>query len=117
MPTIVKVRLNEVILDVQLPEGCRRVWTGALCPGDMYLHCGKALDGLTEWLPVDLPTASEVRRGDPYSAAHWYALVIRRGTDSPQKACERCEVEPALVGYRFCRGCCRAVCGRRTVGG
>lgn len=95
-----------ILIEVAPPEGFRRVFRGALCPGDMYLHAALALDGVITWVPLEsMPTEAEVRSGAPYTAAHWFACLIRRGhpVDLP---CERCECKGRKPGHRFCCDCC-----------
>jgi hypothetical protein len=91
------------IVEVEIPEGYRRVWTGALRPGDLYLHFdGGQTDG---WRPVKLPTAKQIKRGDPDSEAHWFGCVIRADGGPVQQPCERCSVSPRMRNGRFCRLC------------
>lgn len=110
--TTVKVKVLDRICDVTLPDGWRRVWDGALVPGDKYLHMLLFLDGITHWEPVvDFPTYRQMKDGAPYSSARWYACLIRRG-HPVDEACEECEVEPKRFGHRYCEECCYEVAKR-----
>lgn len=88
----------ENIITVELPEGYRRVWLGAICPGDLYLNRFAATAGVIEWRPVEYSPY--------YPTADYYVCLIRRGKDDPVGTCERCEVHPKKSRHRFCQACC-----------
>jgi len=97
------------IVEVEFPEGYRRVFFGALCPGDIYLNCVLINDGIVVWEHLDkFPTYEEMRKHAPNSSAEWFACLIRRGSDVTP-VCERCEVKPRAGRNRFCVGCCMDV--------
>jgi hypothetical protein len=102
----VRVRIEvwpaEIIVEVDCPPGWHRVFSGALKPGDLYLHLGDLRRGLTTWHPI--------RLDDPLrTTAGWYTCVIRKGDAPAQEACERCSCEAKVFGQRYCRGCARAI--------
>jgi hypothetical protein len=100
------------VIEVELPDGYYRVWSGALKPGDLYLNDFLARDGITTWEPVTyFPAEREARFGRPYSSANWYLCVIRRG-EPVVPACERCGVEPRFNRLRDCRSCAAIVAGK-----
>ena len=86
------------IVAVELPDGYRRVWVGAVLPGDLYLDVQQAKEGAVRWVYVTKPAPG----------AHWYACLIRRGLAS-DPPCERCEVEARRFGLRYCRTCIRVL--------
>jgi hypothetical protein len=101
-----RVRLEvwpaEVVIDVDLPAGFVRVFSGALKPGDLYLHLGELRRGPFIWRPV--------RLDDPLrTTAGWYTCVIRPGTRPAQETCERCGCEARVHGQRYCRGCAKVI--------
>ena len=94
------------VWEVELPAGYRRVWRGALKPGDLHLHCTASSPGAAVWVPVRLPSPEEVRRDDPYSKADWIACVIRPGEGEVDRTCERCQVEGVRRSCdRYCEDC------------
>jgi hypothetical protein len=93
---------SEVIIDVDLPAGYHRVFSGALKPGDLYLHLGELRQGRTVWHPVKLDDPLRMTAG-------WYTCVIRPGDTPAQEACERCGCEARAHGQRYCRGCAKAI--------
>jgi hypothetical protein len=100
------------IIEVELPEGYYRVWSGALKPGDLYLNDFLAQDGIVFWEPVTyFPTEQEARLGRRWSSAKWYVCLIRRG-EPAVLPCERCGVHPRAHRLRFCRACAGIVAGR-----
>lgn len=92
---------------VELPAGYYRVWRGTLIDGDLCLDREAFLAGEIRWMPVK----SEFLGRNPrksYCGPQWYTLLIRQGTPVDSE-CERCELQPARTGERFCRDCRRAV--------
>lgn len=87
-------------IKVELPDGYYRVWSGAAKPGDLYLNMILIRDEIVQWEP----------REDAILVEHCLqtiqvpVCVIRLGTPV-DKACERCEAEPAVRGERFCDYC------------
>lgn len=100
----VKVKGRNQIHEVELPEGFRRVFRGTLCPGDLFLNVLLIEDGITQFEPVEEEHIGK-NHNSIGNGAEWYGLIIRRGDSCPDKTCERCEVEPARTGYRFCWYC------------
>lgn len=96
-------------IDVDVPEGWRRVWRGALKPGDRSLNMTLAEDSIVQWESVELPDDRAVRDREPFSSADWYACVIREGVNPPDEACNRCKCSPRKFGFRFCYHCCRVI--------
>lgn len=99
-----KVDLDGTVHTVEIPDGYRRVWRGAVLLGDLYLNCVLAADGIYQWEPMDAESC-QPRRGNYYTHADGYACVVRRGESSPDKPCERCECRPVRFGCRYCIGC------------
>lgn len=94
-------------VEVELPEGWRRVWTGALKPGDMYLNQVLIQDGIVQWEPVtEFPTVEQMRHKDVGSSADWYGCLIRNdGGPEIEEGCERCKIFHRVKGERFCNAC------------
>src|SRR6266446_958968 len=88
---------------VELPPGYYRVLSGAVEAGDRHLSATLFVqDGLVEWRDVDrFP-----RAGQPYSAAHWFTCLIRRGQPVEQ-LCPRCHDAPVAARHRYCVECCQ----------
>lgn len=94
------------IVDVDLPEGYRRVWRGAVKPGDLYLAVGEIREGRELWLDVhyDGHDLAQV-------AGEFLCLIrpdLHRG-EPPDLECEMCEVAPRLRRHRYCRHCIRDI--------
>lgn len=101
---------HEYFADVELPDGHRRVWTGALKPGDLHLHMTLINDGIVHWVPAEMPTMEDARKDAVYSRVKWFACIIRPdGEDDIEKPCERCQCEPRWKRDRFCIDCGYAV--------
>lgn len=102
---------NALVASVELPEGWRRVWTGALKPGDRYLNRTAMLEKEDwqeiPWVDLDYEEAmnDELTRRN---GAMLFECLIRRGAPV-EEACERCEVAPRHGRNRFCSGCCWVV--------
>jgi len=96
------------IVQVEFPDGYRRVFFGALCPGDLYLNCVLISDGIVKWEIPEMPSDREVRKHAPNSTAEWFACLVRRGSEVTP-VCERCKVKPRAGRNRFCVECCMDV--------
>ncbi len=97
---------SAVIVEVELPDGYRRVFRGALKPGDLFLNARLAPD-VIQWEPLKkLPSMSDAMRDEINSTAKWFACLIRCDGGEVDIPCERCEVEPRRGKNRFCTGCC-----------
>lgn len=106
--TCVKVKVSidpPTVVEVELPAGFRRVWRGALCPGDLSLDMKAAREGVIRWDPVRIPTRRQMRKRCRYAHAHWFACLIRRGQGEVDKTCEECETSAAPFGDRYCLLC------------
>lgn len=93
---------------VELPDGWRRVFQGAVKPGDRFLDARQfAGTGQVEFVVVE--SVPDPPR--PYSTADWYMLLIRPGQPetSPDQPCERCRSFARVEGERFCYGCRQGV--------
>lgn len=98
-----KVQTEDGVRTVTLPDGYRRVFRGALKPGDRFLHLGVLRSLGIEWYE-DADDAS-LRGEGHYAHAEDYALVIRPGTEGPDAACPWCETRAREPGLRFCGQC------------
>jgi hypothetical protein len=88
--------------DVWLPEGWRRVWTGAVKPGDKFLNAQEFKKGVGIVIWLD---AEQAKGDDYYKTAENYLCLIRKDDAEVEAACERCEVYVRASGLRFCRDC------------
>lgn len=87
------------VLEVVPPPGYRRVWVGAVKPGDLYLDVG-----MQTWEPAATAILSR------YATANLFDCLIRcDGGEDPIGTCERCQAEPKRTGYRYCADCCRVI--------
>lgn len=97
---------RENVVEVELPEGWRRVWRGAVKPGDRWLNRLVLLhDGIAAWEDVELPLDTFDRK----NGADSFCCLIRRGDGDVDLPCERCEFRVREVGKRFCWKCCDLV--------
>lgn len=106
------------ICEVELPEGYRRVFRGAIKPGGLFLHFGLYRDGIVHWAEIErLPTLDEAKRNEPYSSAKWFGVLIRKDDGFVDPPCERCECRPRCGRNRFCEMCCYDVvmAGKQSV--
>ena len=86
-------------VDVDMPLDCRRVWSGAVKRGDMFLSALAIEDGEARWLFVE----------DLQSQADDYLCLIRPDNAPVEEACERCNGYPKKWQHRYCRDCCEAI--------
>lgn len=87
------------VREVELPTGYRRVWQGAVCPGDLYLHRTLLLyDDVVRWVPIDDPEK------ETYDQADAFTCLIRRGA-FVDDGCEKCKVLIRAKRSRFCWHC------------
>lgn len=106
--TVVKVKVSidpPTVVLVELPKGYRRVWRGALCPGDLSLNMQAAREGFICWDPVKIPTRRQMRKRCMWAHANWFACLIRVGQGEVDKTCEECETAPAPFDHRYCVLC------------
>lgn len=86
-------------LDVDLPRDCRRVYSGAVKPGDLFLSAIAAEQGTAIWLFVE----------DLAGSADDYLCLVRPDNSPVEQACERCKAYVRHGPNRFCRECCEMV--------
>ena len=98
--------LHSRIIEVDMPEGYRRVWRGQVCPGDLYLNHRKSLKGEISWEPIDIDHLNE--NPEFYHNAEEFTCLIRKGTEVDHP-CERCQVNYKIGKNRFCWSCCHIV--------
>lgn len=90
---------------VEMPANYRRVYSGAVRPGDLCLdRLAFKLAGVVAWVPV------ETDQRWPYTRADVYSCVIRNdGGPCPEVPCEACGAAAKRPGYRYCRECADVV--------
>jgi hypothetical protein len=99
--TLVYVDDHAPPAEVPLPAGYRRVWRGALCPGDLCLSRGELLHcNRVVWV--------RLRPKELALTADMLACVVRFGAPCDVE-CSRCRVRAAEVGWEVCRGCRQAL--------
>lgn len=94
---------RNLVVDVEIPDGWYRVWTGAIKPGDFSVNCVLLQDGITHWQPISERHLSE-KPGEPYTEARWYGCLIRYGV-AVDKGCDRCGCNRRSGKARFCLMC------------
>jgi hypothetical protein len=99
---------GNVFATVELPPGYRRVWQGAIKPGDLYLNCTLILKGQTRW-----ERAPYQDTGTPGSAESYACLIRPERGLGPDHECERCGVFQSVDGERFCEVCRKILLGSR----
>jgi hypothetical protein len=93
-----------------IPPGWRRVWRGCVIAGDRHLNVARYRQcGAVEWLEVSQAKIDEDVRALGESVAQTYTLLIRRGTDCPDRTCPGCEVNYCRTGYKFCDWCIQTI--------
>jgi hypothetical protein len=91
------------MVEVELPDGYYRVFSGALKPDDLYLNCLLARDGITQWEPLNQKHLA-AKYNEPDGHAGWFTCLIRRGV-MVEQPCERCECFKRDFKLRFCWLC------------
>lgn len=86
-------------VDVEMPKDCRRVWSGAVKRGDMFLSALAIEEGKARWLFVE----------DLDSQADDYLCLVRPDNAPVEEACERCHGYAKQCGYCYCGDCYEAV--------
>lgn len=86
--------------EVEIAEGWRRVFTGGLKVGDLFLDMVQIRENNIVWLPVE-----------PADRAQDYECVIRHEPpeQSPEHVCERCLMKGAVRGNKYCPDCTEIV--------
>lgn len=85
-------------IDVALPMGYRRVWSGAVKRGDRFIDMGAIEEGEIAW--IELLDLGEV--------ADDYPCLIRPDQHPVEEPCERCKAQVRNERERFC-GECRGI--------
>jgi len=91
---------DDTRLAIELPPGYRRVFSGAVKPGDQYLDLDALKEGRMVFVPLPEPRAP----GNWGARAEEYDLLIRRDA-SLNDECERCHEYPKVFGERYCVMC------------
>jgi hypothetical protein len=86
-------------VDIVLPPNSHRVWRGIVKLGDYFVNAQLIRNGKIEWLPIE---QSDIDEG---CQAEEVLLLVRPGYCGPDKACQRCQCNRALTGWRVCQGC------------
>ena len=90
-------------LEVEIPPGWHRVWSGFVHPGDRYLHHREAVAGRTEWLTITF--ADLVERHETYDQTAWFTCVIRECRKPVGEPCIYCGKRPTPVDSEMCGLC------------
>jgi hypothetical protein len=92
-------------VEVALPIGFRRVFSGAVKPGDRFLDMTPPQPGEMVGVPVwKLADGGHLR-----GVADHYACLIRPDQYPVEEVCERCKCQVRVEGHRFCADCCGIV--------
>jgi hypothetical protein len=96
-----KIDSKGTIVEIDLPDGYRRVWKGITRKGDMHLHWSLFQEGgVISWVDVDPK--------DTDDAVYTYALLIRPDAhlgEGPDKPCDACGLHARDEDTRFCWRC------------
>jgi len=91
------------VVEVELPEGWRRVWRGAVKEHDRFLNWSAfAETGEVQWETVDERDTKLARSEDIFTLLIRHDARLGPGPDLP---CEACELEHRETGMRFCETC------------
>jgi hypothetical protein len=109
-------------IDVEIPTGYRRVFAGALRPGDLHLDPA-TIEAAGDLVPGDTTAAVwlQVQPGKRPAGypdgAQWYMLVVRRGdpATSPDQPCESCLAIARIFGERYCDYCRGVILARARI--
>lgn len=88
---------------VEMPHGYRRVFRGAVRPGDLWLDRLAFRAGHVRWCRIE---DGPYRLDSPANKAEYYTCLVRNdGGPCPDEPCWRCEALPKHYGCRFCVAC------------
>ncbi len=92
-------------VEVVLPEGYYRVFSGASKPGDLFLNWTKIKQGEVCWEYLE---SNEAMVPKGLDATQVPVCVIRKGVPVEQP-CARCGMEPRKFDYKYCDYCCSII--------
>ena len=98
------------VVEVEIPQGYYRVFSGAVKPTDKFLNLQAIKEGQVIWLYVDIEENMRLPKG-PRNNASVFGCLIRKGT-AVEEPCIRCQCQPKRPRHKYCIYCCDVLLNR-----